>query len=50
MESFERGVSAGLIGEDPRLCPYELGLESQAWHRGHNWGVRYIELFHGGFE
>lgn len=36
---FEDGFKKGLVGEDPRSCPYEWGKEWQAWQRGQSLGI-----------
>jgi hypothetical protein len=42
-DPFEQGFKKGLIGEDPRSCPYEWGKEWQAWQRGQSLGIDLME-------
>jgi ribosome modulation factor len=36
----ERGLRAGIAGEDPRICPYEkMTREWNEWQRWHGYGL-----------
>lgn len=40
MEAFCEGYRAGLVGPDPRMCPYEkLTKEWVEWQRGYGVGA-----------
>lgn len=40
MDPFMGGVSAGMEGCDPRICPYgKMTREWSEWQRGQRWGV-----------
>lgn len=36
---FIEGFYAGLRGESAQLCPYEIGRDYWAWHRGRELAV-----------
>lgn len=42
---FKDGVDAGLLGADPRVCPWDkMTREWYEWQRGQAWGVQLSQL------